>query len=67
MRLKQLLCTESPDFTKQFTVQTDASDRGVGAVLSQPDDSGQDHPVAYFSKNPTKMYHEKAQNELSFP
>ena len=54
VRLKQLLCTDpilqSPDFTKQFTVQTDASDRGVGAVLSQPDDSGQDHPVAYFSK-----------------
>ena len=54
MRLKQLLCTnpilQSPDFTKQFTVQTDASDHGVGAVLSQPDDSGQDHPVAYFSK-----------------
>ena len=40
----------SPDFTKEFIVLTDASDRGVGAVLSQLDVNGQDHPVAYFSK-----------------
>ncbi|KAL5516318.1 hypothetical protein EMCRGX_G001611 [Ephydatia muelleri] len=28
----------------------DASDVGVGAVLSQVDDTGADHPVAYFSR-----------------
>ena len=28
----------------------DASDRGVGAVLSQCDESGSDQPVAYFSR-----------------
>ena len=33
-----------------FTLQTDASDRGVGAVLSQTDENGQEHPVAYFSR-----------------
>ena len=53
-QLKDSLCTapilRSPDFTRPFVLQTDASDRGVGAVLSQLDDEGQEHPVAYFSK-----------------
>ena len=34
---------------KPFILQIDASNRGVGAVLSQLDASGYDHPVAYFS------------------
>ena len=52
--LKQFLCSapvlRSPDFTREFVLQTDASDRGVGAVLSQLDDEGNDHPVAFFSR-----------------
>ena len=52
--LKQQLCCSpvlrSPDFTKEFRLQTDASEYGVGAVLSQEDDSGDEHPVAYFSR-----------------
>ena len=53
-KLKKLLCSvpvlNSPDFTKQFILQTDASDVAVGAVLSQRDAEGNDHPVAYFSR-----------------
>ena len=53
-RLKDLLCKSpilhNPDFEKPFILQTDASDRGVGAVLSQKDCNGDDHPIAYFSK-----------------
>ena len=30
-------------------MQADASERGVGAVLSQLDEHGNDHPVAYYS------------------
>ena len=52
--LKDGLCSspvlKSPDLASEFIFQTDASDRGVGAVLSQKDDNGEDHPVAYFSK-----------------
>ena len=54
LKLKNRLCSDpvlrSPDFTRPFVLQTDASERGVGAVLSQLDDNGDDHPVAYFSR-----------------
>ena len=39
-----------PDFGKEFYLQTDASNRGVGAVLSQLDADGLDHPVAFYSR-----------------
>ena len=40
----------SPNFEKMFILQTDASNYGVGAVLSQADAGGMDHPIAFFSR-----------------
>ena len=53
-KLKDLLTAKPiltcPDYSKPFLLQTDASERGIGAVLSQKDSNNQEHPVAFFSK-----------------
>ena len=53
-RLKELLCSspilQSPDFSRPFILQIDASDQGVGAVLTQRDENGLEHPVSYYSR-----------------
>ena len=43
------LLKSSPDFNKSFLLQTDASNKGVGAILSQVDDNNEEHPVGFFS------------------
>jgi phospholipid-translocating ATPase len=52
--LKEHICLDlvlrSTDFGKPYILQTDASNRGVGEVLSQIDDNGEEHPVVYFSR-----------------
>ena len=52
--LKRLLtCSpvlKSPDVNRPFVLQTDASERGIGAVLSQRSADGEEHPVAYYSR-----------------
>ena len=54
-QLKDALCAnpvlKSPCFDRTFILQTDTSNRGIGAVLSQCDEAGDEHPVAYFSRN----------------
>ncbi|MCG8621789.1 MAG: DDE-type integrase/transposase/recombinase [Proteobacteria bacterium] len=57
-----------PDFSKPFLLETDASGRGMGAVLSQKQGDGRYHPIAYASKvfNDTeKRYHSNKKEFLA--
>ncbi|XP_078250271.1 uncharacterized protein LOC144589471 [Pogona vitticeps] len=53
-RLKQALIQypvlRAPDFDREFIIYTDASNSGVGAVLCQEDENGDQHPVSYLSR-----------------
>ena len=56
-RLKQCLTTAPvlcyPLFDRPFVLETNASIRGIGAILSQAQDDGQCHPIAYASRSLT--------------
>ena len=59
--LKSILASgpvlKAPDHNKIFILQSDASDRGVGCVLSQIF-NGKEHPIAYKSKklSPSQLH-----------
>jgi hypothetical protein len=50
-------CLRPVSFDREFTLTTDASKIGLGAVLSQTGDDGEEHPCAYASRvlSPTEQ------------
>ena len=53
-----------PDFTKPFTLETDASIQGLGAILSQVQNDDQLHPLAYASRSLSRSEKNYAVTEL---
>ena len=54
-QVKQGLCDAAtlqlPDMQREFEVSTDASDTGLGCVLSQRDDAGVERPICFASRS----------------
>lgn len=70
-QIKELLISSpilgSPDFTKEFVIQTDASDVAVAGILTQQQEEGE-KVIAYFSHKlttPQKNYHAAEKEALA--
>ncbi|KAG8192107.1 hypothetical protein JTE90_027754 [Oedothorax gibbosus] len=58
----------SPDYQKPFIVETDASDQGMGVVLSQlADNETEEHPIIYLSKKFTSVENDIVSVRKSVP
>ena len=55
-----------PYFKKLFLLETDASGKGLGAVLSQKQDNGRYHPVAYASQTMNEIEQQYHSNKQEF-
>lgn len=66
--LKQCLISapvlRNPDFSRKFYIQCDASSQGVGGVLFQIDDEGNEHPISYMSAKLNKAQRNYSVTEL---
>ena len=51
MKLTSAPVLAYPDYQKPSVVCTDASSKAVGAVLSQADENGRDHPIHYATQD----------------
>lgn len=53
-QLQNVLCSSpllrTPDYNRPFIVQCHVSNRGLGVILCQEDDCGEEHPVLYASR-----------------
>ena len=54
------------DYTKDFLLETDTSKEGLGAVLSQKQEDGWFHPVAYGSRGLTTIEKNYRSTKLEF-
>ena len=69
-KLKEI-CASTPvlqyaDYKKPFTLFTDASESGLGAVLCQDDENGKKKPVAYASRTLSQSEHNYDAHKLEF-
>jgi hypothetical protein len=61
---KPVLAIFDPE--KAITLETDASDKAVGAILNQPDEKGKNHPIAFYSRKlrPEELNYDVHDKEL---
>ena len=55
-----------PDYTKNFKLYTDASESGLGAVLTQVKEDGKERPIAYASRTLSKSERNYDAHKLEF-